>query len=364
MNRVIFAFLVIAVSSIPAFAKYSGGTGDPNTPYQIANVADLNTMASNTGDYNKCFIMTADIDLDPNIPGNKVFNTAVIAPDTSSTDDFQGTPFTGIFDGAGHKILNLNINGSGNDYLGLFGQVSGGYIKTLCVQNVYIARNTPYAYAHGGIIGANNGNLSNCYSTGNIYGGYFLNSYGGLVGQNDSNGFIINCFSAANVTVDGWEGVFAMGGLVGANYGNITNSYSVGSVPLSGYGFIGYNTGTVIASFWDVNTSGKSISAGGTGKTTAQMQILSTFTDAGWDFNDIWRICENLSYPRLRWSLPAADFVCPNGVNFIDYSFFANRWMNTNCAANNNCNGTDFDSSGTVDLADLVSFAGNWLQGL
>jgi len=27
--------------SLPAYAKYSGGTGEPNNPYQIATAADL-----------------------------------------------------------------------------------------------------------------------------------------------------------------------------------------------------------------------------------------------------------------------------------------------------------------------------------
>ena len=65
MKRAIFTLLVISACSIPSLAKYSGGTGEPNTPYQIANAADLMTLANDANDYNKCFIMTADIDLDP-----------------------------------------------------------------------------------------------------------------------------------------------------------------------------------------------------------------------------------------------------------------------------------------------------------
>ena len=41
MKRAILFLLVIAAGSIPALAKYSGGTGEPNTPYQIATAADL-----------------------------------------------------------------------------------------------------------------------------------------------------------------------------------------------------------------------------------------------------------------------------------------------------------------------------------
>jgi len=47
------------------------------------------------------------------------------------------------------------------------------------------------------------------------------------------------------------------------------------------------------------------------GKTTAEMQTESNFTNAGWDFvdetvngtDDIWWIDEGRDYPRLWWEL-------------------------------------------------------------
>jgi hypothetical protein len=67
-------------------------------------------------------------------------------------------------------------------------------------------------------------------------------------------------------------------------------------------------SGTVSDSFWDIETSGQTTSDGGTGKTTAEMQTMSTFTDAGWDFvgetfngiEDIWFIPQQ-DYPHLWW---------------------------------------------------------------
>ena len=106
-----------------------------------------------------------------------------------------------------------------------------------------------------------------------------------------------------------------VGGLVGYNPGWITASYSTGSV--SGDedvgGLVGwddwYYDARTIASFWDVQTSGQTDSAGGTGKTTIEMQTAKTFLDVGWDFvgetangtEDIWKIAEGLDYPRLWW---------------------------------------------------------------
>ncbi|MBL7214134.1 MAG: hypothetical protein ISS71_00485 [Phycisphaerae bacterium] len=60
---------------------------------------------------------------------------------------------------------------------------------------------------------------------------------------------------------------------------------------------------------------------------------------------------------------PDADLVEPWGVDLIDFAEFSRWWQRTDCAANNNCNGADFDGSGDVDLLDLAHFAEYWLWG-
>ncbi|UCD00010.1 MAG: right-handed parallel beta-helix repeat-containing protein, partial [Phycisphaerales bacterium] len=91
------------------YAKYSGGIGEPNDPYQIATAEDLIALGETPEDYDKHFILTADIDLDPNLPGRKVFDKAVIA---STTSWEERIPFTGVFDGNSHSICHLTINGT------------------------------------------------------------------------------------------------------------------------------------------------------------------------------------------------------------------------------------------------------------
>ena len=61
-----------------------------------------------------------------------------------------------------------------------------------------------------------------------------------------------------------------------------------------------YGAGIISSSFWDMETSGLTWSAGGTGKKTAEMKALSTFLDAGWNFTDTWWMPYD-SYPRLVW---------------------------------------------------------------
>lgn len=223
----------------------------------------------------------------------------------------------------------------------------------------------------GGLVGYNTSKIEMCYSTG------YVSAYnnvggcaGGLVGYNE--GKITDCYSTGDVDGRYHE----VGGLVGWNYyGWITNSYSTGAV--SGHdqtgGLVGTNDfgGFVFSSFWDVNTSGLDYSDGGVGKTTVEMQTKSTFTDAGWDFvdetvngtDDIWDICEGTNYPKLVWQISSGDFLCPDGVNFFDYSFFAGHWAEDNCDTSNDCDGTDLDLLGSVDIRDLRIFADNWLRG-
>ncbi|MHC4546512.1 MAG: hypothetical protein ACYSYL_18695, partial [Planctomycetota bacterium] len=163
-------------------------------------------------------------------------------------------------------------------------------------------------------------------------------------------------------------------------YGNVLNCYSTGDV--SGDddvgGLVGYDYyGSVSNCFWDTDnqTHGVTESIGlneeGTitnvsGLTTAEMQTKNTFTDAGWDFiTPIWKMnCEGMSYPKLSlWQPVPGDFLCPDGVNFFDYSFFAAHWAEDNCGASNDCDGRDLDLLGSVDIKDLRIFADNWLAG-
>ena len=89
-----------------ATKKYAGGTGEPNNPYQIATAADLILLGDSPEDYYKHFILTADIDLDPNLPGRKVFDRAVIAP---FPDDIK--PVNSRFAGGGGQQCTQHVNG-------------------------------------------------------------------------------------------------------------------------------------------------------------------------------------------------------------------------------------------------------------
>ena len=301
--RTITVLITICSLSFPSYAKYGGGTGEPNDPYKLATADDLLLLGDSPEDYGRHFILTADIDLDPNLPGRKVFDKAVIAPDDDQTKDwFQGTPFTGVFDGNGHTISHLTIEGKG--YLGLLGQLeSGAEVKDLGVVDVSI---TGSGYYVGGLVGWNRfaAVVTHCYSTGTVRGSEYV---GGLVGYNEY-GAVTHCYSTGAVSGTGEHG--NVGGLVGDNHGQVTQCYSTGAVGGDSRvgGLVGYNyQGSVTHSFWDIQTSGQASSAGGTGKTAAQMQDIQTYLDAGWDFvgedyngtHEVWQMPEGGGYPLL-----------------------------------------------------------------
>ena len=133
----------------------------------------------------------------------------------------------------------------------------------------------------------------------------------GLFGFVDQGATIENIgVVTATVTGDSY-----VGGLVGNSYGTVSNSSCTGSVTGNSHvgGLVGWNEyGTVSDSFWDTETSGQATSAGGTGKTTAEMKDITTFSGAMWDIiavanpgtrnpSYIWNIVDAATYPFLSW---------------------------------------------------------------
>ena len=218
--------------------------------------------------------------------------------------------FTGSFDGQGYEIRGLFINRPDQDYVGLFAHIS--WIRS--IDNVGVVENVGVVDADvtgasqaGTLAGHNGGIVNNSYCSGSVSGDERV---GGLVGWNQAT--LSNSYSGCSV-----NGSTRVGGLTGDNWyyrGTVSNSYSMGSVTGSTQigGLVGYNTATVSNSFWDMETSGQSDSAGGIGKTTTEMKSVATFSGAGWNTVTvanpgtrnpacIWNIVEGVTYPFLSW---------------------------------------------------------------
>jgi hypothetical protein len=192
-------------------------------------------------------------------------------------------------------------NMTGNYYVGgLVGRNDG------TVRNTISTGSVAGEWDVGGLVGSNYVTVSNSHSTGSVTGNHYV---GSLVGINSWDETVSNAYSSGNVTGDEY-----VGGLVGVNFGTVSNSYSSGNVTGDEYvgGLVGVNWGgTVSNSFWDTKTSGQATSAGGTGKTTAEMQDIATFLGAAWDICTVapgatnpaytWNIVHEQTYPFLSW---------------------------------------------------------------
>ncbi len=312
----------------PELSEILSGTGAPLDPYLIYSADDLAAMSLYHCEYGKHFKLMADVDM-----SLTVFETAIIAADFNNSEGFQGVAFNGVFDGNGYVIQNLtiNTNEAQNDYLGLFGQIGSlARVKNLYLENAVIT-GVVGSYYLGALAGVNEGDISYCFSTGEINGG---SSYqGGLAGIN--KGHVRECFSQVNVTGNSVD----HGGLVGKNEGDILNCYSTGNVVGYTYvgGLVGYNlkairncyclgqvsgdskVGGLVGydysdastyCFWDTQTSEATYSAGGAGLPTAQMQQAVTYYYWGiCGSGGVWTIADGLDYPHLTWENKPGDII-------------------------------------------------------
>jgi len=341
------------------YNKYGGGTGELNDPYLIYTAEQLNAIGTEPNDWDRNFKLMADIDLSDYIETD--FNIIGIY----LSGGVGKMPFTGVFDGNGHTISNFSYASENTGSAGLFGFVTG-IVKDLILTDPNIDAGTEIGV--GSLVGllSDSGTVFNCCAVGGSVWGN--EDVGGLVGTNHYGSTITDCYCTVNVL-----GTRSVGGLVGTNRSTIANCYAAGNVLANenAGGLVGIHLdGIITSSFWNSETSGLSISAGGTDKSTAEMQTASTFLEAGWDFagesdngtEDIWIICEGTNYPRFVWQISVGDFVCPDGVTRDDFIYLMEHWLDENCDPSNDfCQGTDLDQSGTVDKDDLEIFFESWL---
>lgn len=119
--------------------------------------------------------------------------------------------FGGIFDGQGHTISGVTIT-SPESYTGLFCLTQEtAVIKNLKVQGSLIPSGRQLAT--GGIVGDNYGTITNCIFEGNIDGYDYT---GGIAGYNEQSGRISSCKSSGYVM-----GMHFTGGIAGYNLGII-----------------------------------------------------------------------------------------------------------------------------------------------
>jgi hypothetical protein len=274
--------------------RYAGGLVAVNIEATILNSYAVGTVTGN-GDYNGGLVgynhgpsYIYDSYSTGSVTGNGNYNGGLVGYNAG----YYGNP------SISNSYATGSVTGNGIYNGGLVGY-SYAHYNYCPISNSYATGSvTGNGNYNGGLIGYfYKTTISNSYATGSVIGGSYT---GGLIGL-AYIGTISNSYAAGSVSGGSYTG-----GLVGLNnyQSVVSNSYSSGSVTGGSNtgGFIGYNYPYQILisnSFWDVETSGQTLSAGGTGKTTTEMKTKSTFENAGWDFNTIWDIEEGVTYPFL-----------------------------------------------------------------
>ncbi len=140
--------------------------------------------------------------------------TVVLAADLSlASVDFLPIPiFGGTFDGGGHTVSGLSLDGRLAP-AGLFGVIQeGAVVKDLNVSGKVSPSGS--GGPAGGLAGENRGVLQNCSFTGTVTGS---DRVGGIAGLNTLTGKLEGCVSSGSVT-----GTSMTGGVVGENLGVVS----------------------------------------------------------------------------------------------------------------------------------------------
>lgn len=172
--------------------------------------------------------------------------TGTWAP-VGSTATYVGDFFAGTFDGCGHTISGLNVQGSTANQ-GLFAAINKATIRNLNVSGTVSCGTKNYV---GGIVGkVQAGTIENCSFSGSVTGGYTGGIAGGLYGNNVTISGCANLAAVTGTTAGGilgyWKNTAAIrdcyntgsvtgsakaGGIVGQlQKGSIENCYSTGDI--------------------------------------------------------------------------------------------------------------------------------------
>ena len=259
------------------------GDGTAANPYQIATADDLKAFRDkvNGGATTACAILTADIMLD---------KSETWTPIGSSKNKYNGT-----FDGQGYTISGLNVNETGSNEAGLFGDTAQSNTSPV-IKNLTIADSsfvTARGYA-GGVAGYGGGVFENCHTEASVtvQGGKYA---GGIIGSYKGTGItaelsMIQCSNRATVKAVNGFGGFA-GGLIGQaehplKLKNSFNAGVVSSKPSSGQqcmvgGLVGSVSCTTtlvnVYNVGDVSVSGGANVAGLVGNSVKELTITNAY---------------------------------------------------------------------------------------
>ncbi|MCM1100046.1 MAG: hypothetical protein NC079_04715 [Clostridium sp.] len=211
------AAMLVWEAAIPAQAAQTGATYEEyRTGGNTAQQTEYITVSISTED--ELARLAADCGLDAWSPDKRVVLENDIRLEKYT--NLMIPDFGGIFEGNGHMISGLRLNGTGSA-VGLFRYVQeGAVVSNLTVQGRVEPEGSRGSV--GGIAGVNYGTVSDCRFSGMVSGDTEI---GGIVGSNMAGGEIKRCRSDAMVL-----GNHSTGGIAGSNNGTISHCQNYGEI--------------------------------------------------------------------------------------------------------------------------------------
>ena len=341
-------------------AHHPEGSGTSGDPYLIATLENLYWISAEVNEgalSGAYFIQTADIDATPTA---EWFDGAGWTPIGTSTHSFEGH-----YDGGGHVIGGLYVNGGEIAYSGFFGKIMNATISNLGIINASIAGNNTVGALSG--YAESNVHISNCYIEGSVQGhGLYV---GGLVG------FFRNSIMEECITSTTTEGGSSTGGLIGAAQGSeIIYSFSVGYTngETDTGGLVGQlsDGGILTSSYSKGNVTGELRTGGLVGNAfTPNTQIQNCFSSSavtGTSGGDTGGFCGVLFFASIENSFSTgsvfySDGSAPADMGFISTNFGTTTGNFFDSEASNQDTGAGAGAMSTEEMTRAGTFiAAGW----
>lgn len=240
--------VIMALTAAPLAGFIGFGAEGDEIPEGYTPIYDIEDLYAVRNNLSGNYILMADIDMteDTASGGDWDINGTGWLPIGTDSDN----AFSGNFDGNGHSIIGMRIDGQSGRFAGLFGYSTGkianvkivaaniqsqsvhtgalvGYVKQGYIENIAIINSSVsqkyFSANYGGVVGCaiDNSVISNCYISGTVKyigdnsGGYNSIKGGGIVGYIYKGCIVENCYNNAVVGNSSYSEFASAGGIVG-----------------------------------------------------------------------------------------------------------------------------------------------------
>jgi hypothetical protein len=236
------------------------GEGTESEPYEVSDVDGLACIGNSTTEtrLNGSFSLVSDINATVTSSWNEGRGFEPIGRCIEvGNGSCEGEAFSGALYGNGRSITGLYIDRPDENMTGMFGGIdAGGVVTNLTLEDVNVTGGDFNRV--GSLVAASVGTVDGVRVTGEVTGENF--NVGGVVGAND--GDVVRSYADVKV-----EGVAAVGGLIGNTGSNSTveRSYAAGDVLAErrAGGLVGRNIGLVSDTYATGNVTATVDQAGG-----------------------------------------------------------------------------------------------------